>query len=98
MTTSFNSPPSRTDEFLNDHMGFEESNTDILTSEKGVLSNTNIQSEAIVIGTPLELAPSSFAFRQTSQPKDNTNERRAGQHEVSSKGMLGQVSDLIFGW
>ncbi|OCH93703.1 hypothetical protein OBBRIDRAFT_832468 [Obba rivulosa] len=63
------------------------------------------------VGTPLRLAPSTVAFRRhgtTSTPGSGpkTNVAQLGQsilpsavtNPSPSKGMLGQVSDLIFGW
>ncbi|KAJ8514249.1 hypothetical protein ONZ45_g8206 [Pleurotus djamor] len=60
-------------------------------------------SPSVSVGTPLKLAPSSSAFRRPgsggSTPSVfNTPAKTAPIQQSPSKGMLGQVSDLIFGW
>ncbi|KIK60476.1 hypothetical protein GYMLUDRAFT_73920 [Collybiopsis luxurians FD-317 M1] len=58
------------------------------------------------VGTPIRLAPSASAFRKTgSTPKPSTPQPKAAPVALPpsggpspSKGIVGQVSDLIFGW
>ena len=66
------------------------------------------------VGTPIRLAPSTSAFRKggiastpiaDSRPKPAEGSAGFGasvagtpQQATPSKGVLGQVSDLIFGW
>ncbi|KDQ61654.1 hypothetical protein JAAARDRAFT_31119 [Jaapia argillacea MUCL 33604] len=59
------------------------------------------------IGTPLKLAPSGSAFRKPAPPHNTprVQQPEPGQRvhldpaqPSPTKGMLGQVSDLIFGW
>lgn len=63
------------------------------------------------VGTPIKLAPSTSAFRKPgtggrlphiSKPGDGTPGglplQPGSVHASPSKGVLGQVSDLIFGW
>ena len=56
------------------------------------------------IGTPIRLAPSSTAFRKyTGSPQKSTNTGQAANSasvkpNSPAKGIVGQVSDLIFGW
>lgn len=61
-----------------------------------------------VVGTPIKLVPSASAFRKNmSTEKVPMALARSGVamntgsvmgESASNKGMLGQVSDLIFGW
>jgi nuclear pore complex protein Nup53 len=59
------------------------------------------------VGTPIRLAPSASAFRKPGQtPKTATSTPElqppafpaVGAPGTPSKGMLGQFSDLVFGW
>ncbi|KAJ3789759.1 hypothetical protein GGU10DRAFT_371779 [Lentinula aff. detonsa] len=59
-----------------------------------------------MVGTPIKLAPSASAFRKTGatpkpslpQPKASTLALPHSGGISPSKGLVGQVSDLIFGW
>ncbi|KAJ3996063.1 hypothetical protein F5050DRAFT_179465 [Lentinula boryana] len=59
-----------------------------------------------MVGTPIKLAPSASAFRKTGatpkpslpQPKASTLALPQSGGTSPSKGLVGQVSDLIFGW
>ncbi|KAJ4470438.1 hypothetical protein J3R30DRAFT_1219589 [Lentinula aciculospora] len=59
-----------------------------------------------MVGTPIKLAPSASAFRKTGatpkpstpQPKPTTMTLPPSGGQSASKGLVGQVSDLIFGW
>ena len=58
-----------------------------------------------IVGTPIKLAPSASAFRRGGAPGPSAAIQptqlipAAGAVQQSpSKGMIGQVSDLIFGW
>ncbi|KAF5388667.1 hypothetical protein D9757_004738 [Collybiopsis confluens] len=59
-----------------------------------------------MVGTPIKLAPSAFAFRKTgSTPKPLTPQPKAAPVALPlsggpspNKGIVGQMSDLIFGW
>ncbi|KLO12690.1 hypothetical protein SCHPADRAFT_904842 [Schizopora paradoxa] len=52
------------------------------------------------IGTPIKLAPSASAFRRVdSDSGRKANVKASGQEMGSpSKGVFGQVTDMIFGW
>ena len=60
------------------------------------------------VGTPIKLAPSASAFRRPGtgapvtpaalQPTALAPASASGAQQSPSKGMLGQVSDLLFGW
>ncbi|KAI9508185.1 hypothetical protein F5148DRAFT_1357234 [Russula earlei] len=64
------------------------------------------QSNTPTVGTPIRLAPSTSAFRKPGQaPKATTNTPGSqpaapvvGTPGTPSKSMLGQFSDLVFGW
>ena len=58
-------------------------------------------------GTPVKLAPSTTAFRKPEPSKGPfaafgqpgaPQPGQAGMQPSPSKGVLGQVTDLIFGW
>jgi hypothetical protein len=58
-----------------------------------------------MVGTPLRLAPSTSAFRKPGQgPKPATSGQQpstpaaVGTPGTPSKSMIGQFSDLVFGW
>ncbi|KAJ3895193.1 hypothetical protein GG344DRAFT_39208 [Lentinula edodes] len=58
-----------------------------------------------MVGTPIRLAPSASAFRKTgatpkppNTPKTATPTLPPSGGPSPSKGLVGQVSDLIFGW
>ncbi|KAJ3775922.1 hypothetical protein FB446DRAFT_360034 [Lentinula raphanica] len=59
-----------------------------------------------MVGTPIKLAPSASAFRRTgATTKPSTPQPKAAMPTLPpsggaspSKGLVGQVSDLIFGW
>jgi len=66
-------------------------------------------SSAPSYGTPIRLAPSAAAFRKPGQSPVQGQQRAATVPTIGlpgavpagqspGKGMLGQVSDLIFGW
>ena len=55
------------------------------------------------VGTPITLVPSSSAFRKATPALSRKESPfqvppSANATPAKSKGMLGQVSDLIFGW
>lgn len=93
---SLSSPPTL--EQVSDYPEFNA------TDQALVLSDTQFspssRDAATGIGTPIRLAPSSSAFRQgTLDAKGNSSSQvLATQQGTPSKGVLGQVSDLIFGW
>ncbi|KDQ26321.1 hypothetical protein PLEOSDRAFT_1077336 [Pleurotus ostreatus PC15] len=70
--------------------------------------SSHLPSPRMTVGTPLKLAPSSSAFRRPGSEKATPVRLAAGGTPVAmqttpvqsspSKGVLGQVSDLIFGW
>lgn len=56
-------------------------------------------------GTPIQLAPPGAAFRRAgvssgvrNTPTDPTKTQPQGPPPPSSKGVIGQVSQMIFGW
>ena len=71
-------------------------------SQLAVAVRNQVQS----VGTPVKLAPSASAFRKPgSLPAHKLGEAAQigafgspGVQPSPSKGVLGQVSDLIFGW
>ncbi|KIP05494.1 hypothetical protein PHLGIDRAFT_92109 [Phlebiopsis gigantea 11061_1 CR5-6] len=69
--------------------------------------STLARSGAPIVGTPIKLAPSTAAFRkpgsgpasQLGIPRPGDGSAQPGGAQFSpSKSMLGQMSDLIFGW
>lgn len=64
-----------------------------------------IDSPATVVGTPIKLAPSVAAFRKGHAPAAASPAQRItpmltapSQGPGPNKSMLGQVTDLFFGW
>lgn len=62
-------------------------------------------SPATVVGTPIKLAPSVAAFRKGHAPAVASPAQKIApistvpsQGSGLDKGMLGQVTDLFFGW
>ena len=58
-----------------------------------------------MVGTPIKLAPSVAAFRKGHPPAAASPAQKItpvstvpAQGQSPSKGMLGQVTDLFFGW
>lgn len=65
--------------------------------------NTPKFDSAPTIGTPIKLGSSAAAFKRTgSEAKiENRTQKGVSGQEASgtpSKGVLGQVSEMIFGW
>lgn len=82
-----------------------------MTVDEPPLSMSPFASNTPTVGTPIKLAPSSSVFRKpgsgvtektTTPQQPNMNTAFTGSVNVGqaspSKGVLGQVSDLIFGW
>ncbi|KXN84135.1 hypothetical protein AN958_00405 [Leucoagaricus sp. SymC.cos] len=68
-------------------------------------TQSSFSSPTSSVGTPIRLAPSTSAFRKAGAPSKPTTPHSAKPAGSStpttatpSKGVLGQVSDLIFGW
>lgn len=62
-------------------------------------------SPATVVGTPIKLAPSVAAFRKGHAPAAASPAQKMAptstvpsQGSSLGKGMIGQVTDLLFGW
>jgi nuclear pore complex protein Nup53 len=59
---------------------------------------------ATVVGTPIKLAPSVAAFRKGHAPAATSAAQKMTPISVPShgpspsKGVIGQVTDLFFGW
>ncbi|KAJ3576557.1 hypothetical protein NP233_g351 [Leucocoprinus birnbaumii] len=63
-----------------------------------------VASNTPTVGTPIRLAPSTSAFRKAGAPKPTTplpakpTGAPVSSTTASNKGIMGQVSDLIWGW
>ncbi|EIN06016.1 hypothetical protein PUNSTDRAFT_54314 [Punctularia strigosozonata HHB-11173 SS5] len=68
-------------------------------------SSRALVTQTLTVGTPVRLAPSAAAFKKPGTPAANTPGAIGGPATAAAqanaspnKSMLGQVSDLIFGW
>ena len=99
MGSTSSSPPS------NAVMGFNPSASRMAVDELGPRHS---DPATPTVGTPIRLAPSTSAFRRPGagapvtpsplQPAVPMPASVSGMQQSPSKGMLGQVSDLLFGW
>ncbi|KAJ3852748.1 hypothetical protein EV368DRAFT_40405 [Lentinula lateritia] len=78
---------------------------DLGSSNAMVVDEPTPSQAAPIVGTPIRLAPSASAFRKTgatpkppNTPKTTTPILLPSGGPSPSKGLVGQVSDLIFGW
>ncbi|KAJ3898384.1 hypothetical protein F5879DRAFT_909977 [Lentinula edodes] len=81
------------------------SREDLGSSNAMVVDEPPPSQAAPMVGTPIRLAPSASAFRKTgatpkppNTPKTTTPALPPSGGPSPSKGLVGQVSDLIFGW
>lgn len=78
-------------------------NTDVSPSMTQHVNRIDHDREA-TIGTPIRLAPSNVAFKKNagSPQKSTSGSQTMNMTSVKpsspAKGIVGQVSDLIFGW
>ncbi|KAF9077903.1 hypothetical protein BDP27DRAFT_1310385 [Rhodocollybia butyracea] len=81
---------------------------DDVTHSNAMVVDEPSPSTVPTVGTPIRLAPSTSAFRKSgSTPKPSTPQAQAKAAPLAlppsagaspNKGLVGQVSDLIFGW
>jgi hypothetical protein len=80
--------------------------TSRLSHQQSLSGSRSPLSGTPTVGTPLRLAPSTSAFRKPGQgPKSATSGQQpttpaaaVGTPGTPSKSVLGQFSDLVFGW
>lgn len=94
--------------------GYSSQATDIPSSSNAMMvdetpaSSGSPMTTTPMVGTPIKLAPSASAFRRTApgmaekpstpQPNRASVVATPAPQSSPSKGLVGQVSDLIFGW